>query len=220
LPRVTHYRARLGGWLGLVGLIAAAGYAQRFTGAKPPKHALFLWSTFANELITFAFIAFLVWLVTLGLDHREAFALRRPASWRGAFGAMGVAVIVVAVVNGIVTPFLNPGREQGITSGWEHHHTAAFVGNFLVFTFVGPVVEELTFRGIGFRLLARFGRIVAVVLVGLLFGVWHGLVEALPVLVTFGWLLAWIRERTHSVYPCCALHAFFNGIQIIISVSV
>ena len=76
----------------------------------------------------------------------------------------------------------------------------------------------MTFRGLGFRLLVRFGRPAAVVLVGLLFGVWHGLVEALPILVAFGVLLAWIRERTHSLYPCVALHAFFNGIQLIASV--
>ena len=216
---MTRYRARLTGWLILVGLVSAAGYAQRFSGGKPPKNALYHWDTFANEIVLFAFIAMILWVIAVGLDARRTFALRPPDSWRNALGLMAIVFFAVLAVGGIVSPFLHPGREQGIvTTGWHPSHAAAFVANFLVFTFVGPLVEELTFRGLGFRLLVRFGRPAAVVLVGLLFGVWHGLVEALPILVAFGVLLAWIRERTHSLYPCVALHAFFNGIQLIASV--
>ena len=217
---MTHYRARLAGWLTLVGVVVAAGYAQRFNGAKPPKNALYHWDTFVNELVLFAFIALLLWVIALGLDLRETFALRAPDSWPRALGHMTIAFFAIMAVSGVVSPFLHPGREQGIvTTGWHPSHAAAFAANFVVFTFVGPVVEELTFRGLGFRLLARFGRPAAVLSIGLLFGVWHGLVEALPVLVAFGWLLAWIRERTHSLYPCIALHALFNGISLIYSVA-
>jgi CAAX protease family protein len=218
---VTRYGVRLGGWLAFVGAVAAAGYAQRFSNVKQPKDPLYHWSTFTGEIVFFAIAGFVVWLLVLGLDPREALGLRRPTSWRSALARMLVAAVVMVVVAAIVGRYLNPGKEQGIVEKhWEPAHAAAYVANFFVFTFVGPVVEELTFRGIGFRLLARVGRPLAVVLIGVLFGVWHGLVEALPLLVAFGWLLAWIRERTHSLYPCVALHAFFNGIQLILSVAV
>ncbi len=213
-------RTRLFLWLGLVGLISAVGYAGRFSGGKPPKNALYQWSTTANELVLFLFIGAVLFAISWGTDRRAFFALRQPDSWPRALGLMALAFVLVGVVNGIVNPFLHPGREQGLApSGWIPSHAAQFVANFVVFALVGPLVEELTFRGAGFRLLAPFGRALAVFLLGLAFGVWHGLVEALPVLVAFGWLLAFIRERTHSLYPCFALHAFFNGVSLIVSVA-
>ena len=73
---MTRYRARLAGWLTLVGLVSAAGYAQRFGGGKPPKNALYHWDTFANEVVLFAFIAMILWVIAVGLDARRTFALR------------------------------------------------------------------------------------------------------------------------------------------------
>jgi hypothetical protein len=92
------------------------------------------------------------------------------------------------------------------------------VGAFLAFgavaTFVAPVVEELTFRGLGFSLLFPYGKWVAILGTGVLFGAWHGLIVALPVLAGFGVVLAWLRYTTGSVYPPILLHAIFNGIAI------
>jgi membrane protease YdiL (CAAX protease family) len=114
-----------------------------------------------------------------------------------------------------VNPFLHPGREQGLTpSGWDGSRAAQFAANAAVFVVVGPLVEELTFRGLGFALLERFGRPVAIGVVGIAFGVWHGLVDALPVLVAFGTLLAYLRSRSGSLYPGLVLHGAFNGIAI------
>ena len=85
---------------------------------------------------------------------------------------------------------------------------------------VAPVVEELLFRGIGFHLLARFGTIAAILGTGLAFGLYHGLVNALPVLALFGVALAWLRARTNSVYPGMLVHAAFNSVALILSVTI
>ena len=58
-----------------------------------------------------------------------------------------------------------------------------------------PFVEELTYRGLGYSLLERFGRWPAILAVGILFGLAHGLVVSLPVIAAFGCALAWIRAR-------------------------
>ena len=55
----------------------------------------------------------------------------------------------------------------------------------VICTFI-PFVEELTFRGLGYSLLERFGRWPAILAVGVLFGLAHGLVLSLPVIVVFG----------------------------------
>ena len=73
----------------------------------------------------------------------------------------------------------------------------------------------MTFRGVGYGLLAvRFGAEPAIVAQGILFGLAHGLVEALPLLVAFGIGLAWLRERQGSTIPGMLLHATFNAIAL------
>jgi membrane protease YdiL (CAAX protease family) len=207
-------------WFVLVGAVSAVSYAGRFTGGKPPKNALYLYSTAASELILFAIILAFVFLIARGLPRRETFALRRPDSWGGAFRlAIGV-FIVIAISNAALNPLLHGGREQGLTpSGWEPRHAAAFALNLFAFSIVGPVAEELTFRGLGFYLLQRFGQTTAIVVVGIMFGLWHGLVEALPVLIIFGLGLAYLRSRTNSIYPGMILHATFNGAALILAVA-
>jgi membrane protease YdiL (CAAX protease family) len=82
------------------------------------------------------------------------------------------------------------------------------------------VVEELMFRGEGFALLGRYGRWVAIVGTALAFGLGHGLLLGLPILVVFGLGLALLRDRTGSVYPGIALHALFNGVALIAAVTI
>ena len=84
-----------------------------------------------------------------------------------------------------------------------------------------PIVEELTYRGLGFAAVRdSFGVIAAVVVTSLAFGLAHGLVVALPVLTIFGAILAWLRFSTDSIYPPIVLHAIFNGAALIAAVSV
>ena len=80
-------------------------------------------------------------------------------------------------------------------------------------------VEEATFRGLGYSLLAPYGQIAAVLAIGILFGLAHGLVEALPILVALGVGLAYLRARTDSLYPCFIVHALFNAIALTLAVT-
>ena len=91
---------------------------------------------------------------------------------------------------------------------------------FLAVTFVGPFVEELIFRGLGFTLTSPYGKWVAILTTGVLFGLYHGLLVALPVLTVFGIVIGWLRARTDSLYPCVVLHSIFNGVALIVSVTV
>jgi len=210
---------KLVGWFALVGGVSAVSYAGRFTGGKPPKNAVYEYSTAANELILFAIILALVFWIARGLPKREAFALRRPASWRRAFRLGAGVFIVIAIANAALNPVLHPGREQGLTpSGWQSNHAAVFVLNLVALAIVGPIAEELTFRGLGFYLLQRYGQTAAIVVIGITFGLWHGLVEALPVLVVFGVGLAFLRSRTNSIYPGMILHATFNAAALLAAV--
>jgi CAAX protease family protein len=216
-------RARLAIWTGLVALIAALNYASRFSGGggKTSTHdEIYSYSTFAGGMVLYA-----VWLgivLLLAIDRVDLLALRRPRRWRSALGlALGiVAGIYVweAIVSVLPLP-QSPGQEQGLTpTQWEPAHAGAFAANCVLFVVVAPLVEELTFRGAGQSLLRFLGRVPSILIVGVAFGLAHGLVEALLVLIPFGAGLAWLRDRTTSVFPGMLVHALFNGVALAASV--
>jgi uncharacterized protein len=210
---------RLVAWLVLVGVQIVANYGSRASGGKPPKNAIYHWDLAIGGVVQYAIILGVV-LAIVSPDPRRLLALRRPDSWGKALGLAGIVLVGVYVLAEILDPILHPGREQGLTpSGWNSHRAAAFAANFFLIAVLAPIVEELTFRGAGFSLLERYGRWFAIAAVGLLFGLAHGLVEALPVLVVFGIGLAWLRSRTRSVYPGILLHAMFNALALIVAVS-
>ena len=210
---------RLVAWASVVGVIATLGYIGRFAGGEVPKEPLYRWDEFVGGLIQFLFLLGVMLLIVLGKPKREVFALRRPRSWGAAIGlavAIFVGIFVLAYLVGL---FVDPGREQGLApTRWEPAHAGAFLANFVVVALLAPVVEELTFRGLGFTLLERFGRPAAIVLVGLAFGLAHGLVDALPLLFLFGAGLAYLRSRTGSVFPGMLLHVLYNGLVLLFAV--
>jgi uncharacterized protein len=219
LGRVADRPQRLAGWVTLVGTLAALNYASRFTSGKPPKNVLFHWDNAVGSAIEFAIILALALFIARG--NWEVLALRRPRSIRGAIGGAFAVLAGIYILSAILSPILHPGREQGLTPDrWLPAHLAPFVANAIVVCVIAPVVEEITFRGLGYGLLAaRFGVEPAIVASALFFGLAHGLVQALPLLVAFGIGLAWLRERQDSVIPGMIVHATFNGIALLVSLT-
>ncbi len=218
LPPAARSDVRLGVWLALVVVFAASNFVGN-AETDPPKDFVYLWSSAIANAI-FVTLELGIALVLAGSNRRAMLALRRPRSWRRALG-LGLALIVgVFLFVGALSPYLQPGKEQGLTpSGWDASRAPQFAANFVVIAGLVPLVEEMLFRGVGFSLLARFGTGAAVVLVGAAFAAVHGLVEALPAFVLFGAGLAYLRVRTESLYPCVAVHATFNAIALVAAVA-
>jgi len=217
-------RVRLACWVALVAAIAALNYQARFSGggaSTSSRDAVYSYATFANGMVVYAFWLGLV--LAIAVDRWDLLALRPPQSWRRAAGLTLAAIVAIYVLEAIVSlvPLpQSPGKEQGLTpTHWESAHAGAFAANLILFAVVAPIVEELTFRGVGQSLLSFVGRWPSFLLVGIAFGVAHGLVEALLVLVPFGIALAWLRDRTKSVVPGMVVHALFNAIALIAAVA-
>jgi membrane protease YdiL (CAAX protease family) len=213
-------RTPLVAWSGFVLAFATLSYTLRFTEGKPPKDLLYKWSTVEGNLIQFAIIAAIVYGIAGLGDRRQLLALRRPTSWRTAV-RIGIGIVVgMVALTYLLDPVLHPGREQGVTpETWQPDHAAAYVANGIVIAVVAPIVEEATFRGLGYSLLVRYGRWTAIVLVGLAFGLAHGLVQAFPFLAAFGAGLAYLRSRVDSVYPGMIVHGLFNAVALTVAVS-
>jgi membrane protease YdiL (CAAX protease family) len=212
-------RGRLTAWVVLVSALALLGYASRAEGGKPPANAAYHYSTAAAGVVQYAIILAIV-LAIARPDWRRLLALRAPSSYGRAVTTALVAFAAVYVVSGIVSTYSHPDREQGLTpEHWDPHRVTPYAVNFVVFVAVAPAVEELTFRGLGYSLLEPLGRTTAILWIGIAFGLAHGLVEALPILITFGCGLALIRARTASVYPGMVVHGLFNAIALVVSVT-
>jgi uncharacterized protein len=210
----------LAAWTAFVVAFASLSYALRFTEGKPPKDLLYRWSTFESGLIQYAVIGLIVYGIAGLGNRRELLALRRPTSWGKAIGiAVGIGIFM-AILSAVLGPLLNPGREQGVTPDvWRPSHAAEYVANGFVICVVAPFVEELTFRGLGYSLLVRWGRWTAIVLVGVAFALAHGLVEAFPFLFALGAALAYLRDRVNSVIPGMVVHGLFNATALTVAVS-
>lgn len=206
-------------WIGFVLAFATLTYSVRISGGKPPKDYLYEWSTFVGGLIQFGIIGLIVYAIAGLGDRRRLLALRRPTSWKLSFGiALGIGALMLAL-GGVLGPILKPGQEQGVTPDyWDPHHAAAYVANGLVICVVAPIVEELTFRGLGYSLLVRYGRWTAIILVGVAFAFAHGLVQAFPFLMVLGAALAYLRSRVDSVYPGMIVHGCFNAVALTLAV--
>jgi membrane protease YdiL (CAAX protease family) len=212
---------RLVAWLGLVAVLTALSYGGRAAEGKPDSDVLYRYSTAANAVVFDAIILAVVLAIAWGGGPAQLLALREPRSWPGALGLAAMLLVGIYLLSGIVLAIgLHPGEEQGLTPpGWEPDRAGAFAANVVAIAVVAPTVEELTFRGLGYSLLEPYGRTVAIVVVGITFGLIHGLVEALPLLAALGAGLAWLRSRTASVYPCIVVHATFNAIALAVSVT-
>jgi membrane protease YdiL (CAAX protease family) len=214
-------RGRLVAWTSLVVALSALNYYGRFSGSqsatRAARNAVYSYSAFGGGLLIYA-----IWLgvvVWIAYGRFDLLALRAPRT--GTAGAAKLTLAAVAVVYLVealvaILPLPeSPGKEQGLApSHWESAHAGAFAANVVLFAVVAPFVEELTFRGLGQSLLQFLGRWPSILIVGVSFGLAHGLLEALLVLVPFGIVLAWLRDRTDSVYPGMVVHGVFNGLAL------
>ena len=201
----------------LVALLIAQGFIGNVRVAAGTNNSdiLYQYSTAVGDTLVYGVILlFVLWIADW---QRDLLALTRPSSWRQAlllarWRAFVGSYIVIAIV---LDPLFHGGREQGVVpTHWVPSHAGAYAANWVVVAVVAPIVEELTYRGVGYSLLVPFGKWPAIVAVGILFAASHGLLQAFPELAVLGCALAWLRSRTGSVYPGMLVHSAFNSVAL------
>lgn len=211
---------RLVAWLVFVLFLTGINVLGRLLG-DTPENIAYRWSTSVNVLIQFGVMLGVLLLITMGLRRRYFFALHRPRSWKRA-GAYAAAVLVAIWAVQITYVLIlaafgdfDPTKEQGLVpEDWDPDRAAALFTFAVLVSVVVPVVEELTFRGVGMTLAMPWGTLTAVLLTGTLFGLAHGLLLGLPALVFFGFAVGWLRVKTESVYPCMLVHSAYNTVAL------
>ena len=185
-------------------------------GLRPDD--FFKYSTAILVVLSDAVLLLFVLLIARGLSLRETFALRAPSSWRRAFligvvtlvGAYAISFLEVALVSGA-------GREQGVPEFWDPTRVAAWAAHLLAIAVFVPIFEESLCRGLGYALFEPVGAPIAVLVTAIAFTLAHGVIIDIPVILATGIGLGYMRASTGSIYPCIALHGFFNGFGLVVA---
>jgi membrane protease YdiL (CAAX protease family) len=196
------------------GLIALAFWAQTQDGTT--EDALYDVDLAVNGLFFYGIVVAASLLLALAYRRPlRALGFRR-FRLRWLWISFGIVVLTIIVALAL-EPVLHGGERQGLAPDeWQPEHATAFALNSAVVVLLAPFAEELFFRGLGVRVLAVFGGLAAILVSGVVFGLVHGILGALPPLALFGVGLAWVRLRSASVWPSFIAHAAYNGLGILV----
>ncbi|MBI5231294.1 MAG: CPBP family intramembrane metalloprotease [Coriobacteriales bacterium] len=160
-----------------------------------------------------------------GIRLKEAFGLGRLGrSWRTHLVSVAMVVGLLVGTRLVTTAYGAALKSVGwnpparITGDLTELFGAGLPGFLLAAIMVvvlGPLVEELVFRGVVQGSLARFGPWVAVLCSAALFGAYH--LTAWWFLPTFflGAILGWLAWTRRSLWPAITLHAAYNAVAVL-----
>jgi len=122
-----------------------------------PEDRIYRYQTAVLTLLQFGTLLAVVLLIARPGGLRDVLALRRPSSWKRAAGIGALVAVGSLVVLVMLDPLLGAGEAQRLAAGWDPTRASPFAVNAALIILLGPVVEELTFRGLGFTLLGAIG---------------------------------------------------------------
>lgn len=194
------------------------------------------WALAATMTIQFPAMLGLVFVVHFVVD-RVWFASRpelvaRPLGWAGVFALRGTHWVsyAAAAVIGLTVGML-PGwfAEQLRAYAPDMSSTIELINDALTkgplvsrlvmiacVAVVGPVVEELVFRGFMWDALRKFtSPLGAMIGSSILFAVYHmDPVQSTALLIT-AFTLGWVRWVTGSIWPCVVVHIVNNSLGVL-----
>jgi uncharacterized protein len=106
---------------------------------------------------------------------------------------------------------LQPDLLKKFPSGWQGFALALLLG-----AVVAPIAEETFFRGFLFAGLRKnYPFWIAAGVSALIFAVGHMVPGAILPLYVLGFLFAWLREQTGSIWPSIAMHMLNNALYFL-----
>jgi membrane protease YdiL (CAAX protease family) len=182
--------------------------------------------TLAGKLVLQAMLAMTLIGVAFALAGRggrpAALGLRRPRESPVRYALIGYAAYFVVVI--AYASFVHPHQKDLTRSlGFGHGAGVSVIVGLLIIV-AAPVAEEIFFRGFLFGGLRRGLPFLAAALVSaVIFGAFHYTgphsLTVLPQLAFLGLVLAWIYERSGSIYPTIALHVLNNALAFAVLTS-
>ena len=206
---------------GLMRVLQGKAHLGAVLGTAPAMPAVTAMFTLIVSASLTLLLAYRKWPRLWSLAFPPGFGFALPA--RPLFFALAIGVGLVApVLGGLLTQLLADGHKvsQDIQQLGGQTSLGLRIPLMLVVTSVGPLVEELLFRGVLLSALMqrwRVGQAVAIsslafVLVHLPGLQWQW--YALPDLLLLALALAWLRLRSGSIWPSVLAHGVNNLLAV------
>jgi uncharacterized protein len=151
-----------------------------------------------------------------------ALGLRRPSASPVRAAVVGYAAYFAFVI--AYASFIHPHQKDLTRSlGFGHGPAVSIIVGALIVG-AAPIAEEIFFRGFLFGGLRRSLPFIGAALVSAaIFGAFHYTgphsLTVLPQLAALGVVLAWVYERSGSIYPTIAIHVLNNGLAFVVLTS-
>jgi len=224
-PRWPPWYAGVGFLVALISTLVVVGIVAAATGASTSDETP-TFTVVATFLQGVVFIGTAVLFASFaGRPRPEHFGLRRTRFWP-TVGWAALGLVSFYAVAAIYTAIVQPDAEQTVAQdlGADQGTLGLIAAGFMVIC-IAPVAEEFFFRGFFYRALrSRYSVLVAALIDGIVFGIIHwdfssadGLL-IVPPLAALGLTFCLVYERTGSLYPVIALHAFNNAIAFGVTV--
>lgn len=204
-------------WIAVTGAFAALNFYAVGASGERDQNAVYSYDLLVGAVFAYGLLLVFVLAITSGLPRRDVLALRPPPSWWRALGTAAVAVVSILVGVYVLLALAGAGDEQNLTpEAWDSSRAGAYAASFVAVVLIGPIVEELLYRGAGLGLLEPYGQRVAVAVTAVVFGLGHGLLLSLAAFIWFGLVIAIVRLRTRSLYPAFVVHSTFNALGMVV----
>jgi CAAX protease family protein len=130
------------------------------------------------------------------------------------FAAIGIVNIYGILIQAFGLNWLEPGDQLG---GNFYDHKSVVILTGIAIIFMAPVAEEIFFRGFIYGGLRRYLNLpVAGLISGLLFAFAHGDLGLVLPFAGVGLVLAYVYERSGSLYASIGMHFVFNSISFML----
>lgn len=204
-------------WLTVTTAFAALNFYAVTQAPERDGDVVYSYDVLASAIVAYGLLLGVVLALTAGLPRRELLALRAPSSWSRAIGLSFGGLLAILAGASFLLWLSGAGDEQNLApEDWDGSRAGAYAASFVAIVLIGPVVEELLYRGVGVGLLEHYGGLTAIGVTALMFGLGHGLLLSLGAFVWFGVVTGWIRLRTNSLYPALIVHSLFNAFGMIV----
>ena len=173
-----------------------------------------------SELLTYIVVALYMILVVEG-KYRGRFLQAIRWNWPGIAGVSFIGLGVLMLGLQLLDRVLPMPKSTPFDQFFAHRSDAFLTAAFAVT--IGPLMEEIFFRGFLYPVLARrTGVVPAILVTGVLFGAIHspqyGYSWAVLIIVLVGVVLTTIRAVTKSVASSFLAHVGYNGIQMVLAI--
>jgi uncharacterized protein len=196
-------------------LFAALGVLLHFKGPRPSAELLVNpWVLIVSAVLTSGLVLGPVCFIAIrkrGARFADLGFVRAPAA-----DSMRLIAAAFLMDTGVSTWWARIAHYCGIAlqpNGLDQFGTGmkGLVFALVLGAIVAPVVEETFFRGFLFAAIRKNHSFwIAASTSGLIFGAAHLVPGAIVSLGAAGFIWAWLRERTGSIWPCIAAHVLNN----------